>query len=87
MSLLPFVKKEIGPSLAKSISSYDIEILKKELSSIKKENPHVAEFIREFSLAKRTSSAIHCAICGALVYKMLRSQAEADQMAKEIRLE
>jgi hypothetical protein len=83
--LLPVVNSEIGFSLAKSVGEQcDKAFIKKEIKKIKKENPTIAEFVEKWaSLGKYT----HAAFCGILVYKLLRSQAEADRMAEDFNLE
>lgn len=77
--LLPVVKEEVGYSLAHYMGSkIDREFIKDELKSMKRENPVIAHFIKKWS--KLDSHSIHSAFCGILVYKLLRSQAEADHL-------
>lgn len=83
--LLPTVSSEIGFSLAKSVGEQcDDAFVKRELKIIKKENPTVAEFIQKWSSLGKNKT--HSAFCGILVYKFLRSQAEADRMKEDFNL-
>ena len=77
---LPVVKSEVGFSIAQSLSGTDNENLAKKIKKIKKENPVVAEFIKKWSNKAKGDSKIHTAFCGILVYELLRSQAESDEM-------
>ena len=87
-NLLPFVLNEVGYSVAAGLDDNDIKNIKKELKHIQKVNPAIAEFINGWSRNASTKDAkIHSAFCGILVYKLLESQAEADQMNTEIRLD
>ena len=77
--LLPFVLNEVGFSIAADLGNeYDPETWKREYRHIKKTNPAVAEFIRNWS--RLSKCKIHTAIMGILVYRLLESQAEADRM-------
>ncbi len=77
--MLPIVNKDIGFSIAHHIgSSGDKDFVKKELKKIRNENPVVADFIKKWS--KLDSHSLHSAFCGILVYNLLRSQAEADEL-------
>ena len=88
MKYLPFVLNEVGASIAMSMGDNDIENIKKELKHIKKVNPAVAEFINKWSKEALDKDArLHSAFCGILVYKLLESQAEADYMNQEFKLE
>jgi hypothetical protein len=83
--LLPIVDAEVGFSLAKSVGERgDSEFINSELRHINKENPTVADFIKKWAELGRCS--IHTKFCGILVYKLLRSQAEADRMAEDLNL-
>ena len=82
MYLLPKVKPEICASMVQNIqSSQDKKFLKKELKRIKELNPSIGLWIEKFS--KETKDFIGSAYCAIIVYKMLESQMEADQMNKE----
>lgn len=84
-SLLPVVKEEIGYSVAHSIGArYDKEIIKTELAKIRKENPEIVNFIKQW--CKLSKCQIHSAFCGILVYQLLRSQAEVDKMNEDLNL-
>lgn len=83
--LLPTVSSDVGFSLAQSVGEQcDEAFVKKELRKIKRENPTVAEFIQKWSSLGKNK--LHSAFCGILVYKFLRSQAEADRMNEDFNL-
>lgn len=83
--LLPIVDAEVGFSLAKTVGEKgDSEFVKLELRGINRENPTVANFIKKW--AKLSECPTHTKFCGILVYKLLRSQAEADRMSEDILL-
>lgn len=88
MRLLPKVHVDTGHSIAHYLNRYnnaesDKEMVKKELKLISKENPVVGEFIKRWALKERkTKQVVHTALCGILLYRLLCSQAEADQMAE-----
>lgn len=81
--LLPIVDSEVGFSLAKCVGERgDVEFINTELQKITRENPTVANFIKKWSLLGGCQT--HTKFCGILVYKLLRSQAEADRMTEEL---
>lgn len=81
--LLPIVDAEVGFSLAKTVGEKgDSEFIKSELRRINKENPAVADFIKKW--ANLSHCPMHTKFCGILVYKLLRSQAEADRMSEDL---
>lgn len=83
---LPVVKPEISHSVARGIiDKYDEQYAQEELAKLDEDNPVIAEWIRRFS--DRTDDKLGAMFCGLLVYKLLHSQAEANQMMEEIRLE
>lgn len=83
--LLPIVDAEVGFSLAKHVGEKgDDEFVKLELKRIDKENPTIAGFIKRW--AELSGCPTHTTFCGILVYKLLRSQAEADRMTEELNL-
>lgn len=84
-TLLPIVDSEVGFSLAKYVGEKgDAEFIKSELKKISKENPTIAEFIKKWSSLSNCQT--HTKFCGILVYKLLRSQAEADRMNEDLKL-
>lgn len=88
MKFLPLVSPDVGYSVANSLGDgCDLDNLdswKKELRKIKVRNPVIAEWIKEWSrLAKHNKQRLHALICGVCVYKLLESQAEADQMNEQ----
>lgn len=83
--LLPIVDVNVGFSLARYVGERgDIEFIKSELKSIGRENPTVANFIKKWSCLCKCE--MHSMFCGILVYKLLRSQAEANQMKEDLNL-
>jgi len=84
--LLPIVDAEVGFSLAKTVGEAgDSEFMKSELQRINRENPTVANFIKRWS--QLSECPTHTKFCGILVYKLLRSQAEADRMMEDLNFE
>lgn len=81
--LLPIVDSEVGFSLAKTVGEKgDAEFIKTELKRLDKENPTIADFIKKWS--QLGGCQTHTKFCGILVYKLLRSQAEANRMEEEL---
>ena len=80
--LLPYVKREVALPLAEQLlkTEEDQSYLQGELDKIKEENPFIEEIIVNFSA--ETTDAYGAAFMGFLVYKLLKSQAEADEMNK-----
>lgn len=84
--LLPIVEADIGFSLAKFVGERgDNDFINLELRRMEKENPTVSSFIKKW--AKLGGCPMHTKFCGILVYKLLRSQAEADRMAEDLGFE
>jgi hypothetical protein len=79
---LPEVKRAVAASMASNMAGTldDRQFLKRELKKIKKVNPLVAEFILNYS--KTAKGRAHAIYCGVMVYKLLYSQAEAEEMNK-----
>lgn len=77
---LPVVKPEISGSLEHEIANkHDEEYLEEQLSKMDEQNPMISEWIRQFS--ETTDDAMGAAFCALIVYRMLESQAEANQMS------
>lgn len=91
MTFLPKVSCDTGHSVAHYLNKYnnsesDLTMLSEELDLIAEENPAIAELIQLWSEKEDdTSNIVHTAMCGIMVYRLLRSQAEADQMAAEFK--
>jgi hypothetical protein len=86
---LPIVDPEVGHSVSEmwGDDETDEEVYARELEMLKIVNPTIAEFIELWCKRAATDEQMHhSAFCGILVYKLLASQAEVDQMEKEIRL-
>lgn len=82
--LLPFVKGDVGKSIAREFLDKNDSHIEKELKKLDDENPNIATFIRRFANNKDNPMAIKwCAVC---VYLMLKSQAECEWMEKSIKL-
>lgn len=80
---LPVVKPEITASIEREVCDIsDSTFIKKHLKRIRANNPTVAEFISRF--AKETEDPVASAFCGILVYRLLESQAECNQMENEL---
>lgn len=76
---LPVVNPAISGPLERELADKcDVPYLKQQLARLDEENPIVAKFIRDFS--KKTKDKLAVMFCGVIIYKMLESQAEADQM-------
>jgi hypothetical protein len=85
---LPVVRPETCYSVQHSVpEDGTTKFIKKMLRSIRKENPMMADWIAEWSQEAGSADArAHSGICGVIVYMLLRSQAEADQMAEDWKL-
>ena len=82
---LPVVNPDVGCSLARNLLNRDDDdYVEDELEKIEKENPAVAVWINKFS--SQTGDPIGSKFCAVLVYNMLRSQAEADDMKETLKL-
>lgn len=82
---LPLVVADIGCPIAHALRGQDDEeYIQNELDKINKENPVIVEFLRQF--AETTDDEVGSQFAGILIYKMLRSQAEADKMKQDIDL-
>ena len=82
---LPVVKPAISGPLDHEISNkHDEEYLEEQLSRIDEQNPMISEWIRNFS--ESTEDSMGAAFCALIVYRMLESQAEANQMTFEDKL-
>ena len=92
--LLPVVSPDTGHSISHYLGKYDNAgsdkvVIRKELKAIEEENPAIAEFIERWCSkeGKNKKNLVHSALCGILVYRLLRSQAEADQMKLEFKFQ
>ena len=82
---LPLVNAGVGLPIARDLKNeLDDEYIQEELSKINDENPVIVEFLQQF--AETTDDETGSSFAGILVYKLLRSQAEADRMKQEIAL-
>jgi len=78
---LPFVRSEICCSLECCLKDEtDAQYIKKQLKNLDQENPVVSQFIKMFARKCKQKSVV--AMCGLMVYKLLESQAEADELKK-----
>ena len=77
--LLPIVNPEICFSLQREVFNIsDIQFIKKQLKLLKKKNPVIALWIKEFS--KRSEDRLFTMMCALMVYRMLEIQFEVDEM-------
>lgn len=82
MDHLPVVSPEIGAAIAAEMSQQPgNEYVVKILDRLLLDNPCVANFIS--SLAMQHSDPIAVGFVGILVYRLLESQMEADQLKRE----
>lgn len=80
--MLPKVHADICFSVSKSLTE-----INEEFKIIQEENPIVAQLIEDWALyLKRKDDQIHCLFAGIMVYKLLKSQAEVDEMEREIKI-
>lgn len=88
MAKLPFVTETMNKTIGEEFMlEPGNEYISKILREVTEENPNIASFINEFSLTAGDNYAIQTTVhCGLLVYKMLKSQAEADELGKKITL-
>jgi len=94
MQKLPVVSEEVAETIeGELLLEFGKEYALRKLEELEKENPQIASFIRRFSvkvgdigIIQETEAArITIIYCGLLVYKMLESQAEVDQLKKNLR--
>ncbi len=94
MEKLPVVSEEVAETIkGELLCEPGKEYALRNLEELKKENPQVASFIEQFSVTVGNIEAIQnikaiktvVIYCGLLVYKMLKSQAEVDQLKKSLK--
>lgn len=79
--MLPIVKEEVGFAIqAELLQGTNNEYVIEQIKRIQRENPCIINFISSFSV--KGKDPIASAYCGILVYRLLESQAEADEMKK-----
>lgn len=79
MNNLPVVKSQTCCSVEQSLyGKDDNDYLAEQIDKIEIENPIIAEFIKKFS--KKTKDPFNVMFGSLMVYKLLSSQAEADQL-------
>lgn len=80
---LPVVKPEITGSMEQDLMYHsDQSYIKEKLRHLKKKNPVVHAFLKNFS--KASKDPIMTVFGGLIIYKMLESQAEADFLNSEL---
>ena len=85
MNYLPVVNPEVSHSLRRELcDKFDEPYLKEQLQILKEKNPVIAKWIKSYG--KTTDDKLGAMYCGLMVYKLLESQAEANQMAEDIKL-
>ena len=80
---LPVVSPDVGLALQADIlqregNEYVVEVLRR----LQEENPCIANFIASFSVNSKDPTAT--AYCGVMVYQLLKSQAEADELKRNL---
>lgn len=85
--LLPLVNSDTTGPLRRDLlnTESDEEYLQKEMKAIKEENPVIASLIDKYAEKTKDSQIVYYS--NILIYKLLRSQAEADLMKEQISLE
>lgn len=84
-NLLPRVNPAVGASLEHELSNkFDNAYIKEQLEILSQENPVISFWIENFS--KKTRDKKGAIFCGLMVFKLLRIQAECDQMESSIKL-
>lgn len=76
---LPIVNDEVGYSLQHDIPDNDPDIWLKEYKRIKKINPTIAKWLKQWT-KKCKPDRMGVLMCGIMVYKLLESQSEADDL-------
>lgn len=83
MRKLPIVTQETAYAIRGEMEQQPgNQYIKDILSRIEKENPCIAEFISKFAM--NYPDPVAAAITGVLVYRMLESQLEADELKEQI---
>lgn len=84
IDLLPLVNPDIGDSLQHELPDNDAKYVYDQIERISKLNPCIAQFISTYALEMETDDnpqiVLGVALCGIMVYRLLESQAEADEM-------
>ena len=81
--MMPIVKPETCYSLeGDCLNKSDYATAKKLYKRIRKENPVIALWIREW--AKKTDDKTGAMICALVTYRLLESQIEADELNKNL---
>lgn len=85
-NLLPVVKPEVGNCIEHELLRVknDKLYIENQLEEINKENPVISYWIKNFS--KKTKDEEGAVFCGLMVFKLLKIQAECDQMKLDIRI-
>lgn len=84
MPFLPVVTEDVGFAVQAEVSQtpdndYMVDLIKR----LQNENPCVINFISQLSIYSK--DPLGASACGLLVYRLLESQAEADQMNRAMR--
>jgi len=87
MSRLPVVSEEIGITTSEELANESEGYIARAIQEIRGENPFLASFLFHFSLTGPDKHASQkAAYCGLLVYKMLKNQAEADDLKRSLKM-
>lgn len=80
-SLLPIVKEETGFSLqAELLECPENQYVLKHIKRLENDNPCIANFISQLAVLSGDPQSV--AYAGILVYRLLESQAETDNLEK-----
>ena len=81
---LPVVKVEIGASLRRDMRGKSDQVYATTvLERLMRENPCIADFVAEYAMAPGTLDPVGVIVAAVLVYRLLESQQEADDLAKD----
>jgi hypothetical protein len=83
--MLPLVKDDIKWSVSHDLIGTDRELINVELEKIRKDNPFVYEWIKSWSNVN-LESRVQVALSGIIVYKLLKSQDEANEMLNALKI-
>ena len=76
--MLPVVHENIGYSLQREIPEDDHVYLLEQMDRIYETNPCIARFIDNYAI--ETDDPVGAALCGVMIYRLLESQAEAEEL-------
>jgi hypothetical protein len=82
---LPIVNPGIAASIQSELSDkFDKTYIREQVARLEKENPVIAHWIKRYS--STTKDKLGSAYCAIILYRLLESQLECDEMSKTINL-